>query len=82
MENVFLENAYVKKIIKLRIALSLFVIAIIEESVYLISNACVMKDFMEKIVKKVYVKIIAMRMELVIKESVYAKQAGERMIVL
>lgn len=80
-ENVFPENASVMKTIKVRIVLIMFVIAIIVENVCLINNVFVIKDSMEKIVKKVYAKITAMLMELVIKENAFVKQDGEQKIV-
>lgn len=81
MENVFLENVFVSRILKARIAGSLFVIVIIVGSVCLISSAYVKMGFMGRIVRRVCVRITAVRMARAIKGSACVKQDGVRMIV-
>jgi hypothetical protein len=81
MENVFLGNVFVRRILKGKIVGSLFVNVIIVGSVCLISSAYVKMGFMGRIVRRVCVRITAVRMVRVIKGSVCVKQDGVRMIV-
>ncbi len=78
---MFPENVFVGRVLWERIVLSLFVTVIIAGSVCLIRRARVMMAFMERIARRVCVKITAARMERAIKGSAYAKQAGGLMIV-
>jgi hypothetical protein len=82
MENVSLESVSAMTILKEKIALRIFAIAIIEENVYLIKSVSVMKDSMVNIVKKVYVKTTVILMEHAIKENVCVKKDGEEKLVI
>jgi hypothetical protein len=80
-ENAFQANASATIISKEKIAANLFATVTIEENAYSIKSVFAIMAFMENIAKKAFVKIIAIRMELAIKENVFVKADGEEKLV-
>jgi hypothetical protein len=77
-----MENAYVMKDIKEKIAQFMYVIAMEEVNVFTTRSASVMTDSMEIIVKRSSVLKTAIIMEYVSKESACARQVGEENLVI
>lgn len=80
-ENAFQANASATIISKEKIAANLFATVTIEENAYSTKSVFAIMATMENIAKKAFVKIIAIRMELAIKENVFVKADGEEKLV-